>query len=627
MFAVNGKIIRVDLTHGKVEVKEYGEELAKKYFGGSGLAAYIFTSEFNNRVDPLSPENPLFIMPGLLTGTPVLTAVRTSVCARSPLTGVWGEANVGGYWGTELKRAGYDGAIFIGKSPTPVYLWVNDEKIELRDASSFWGKNSFEADELLRRATDPKAKVMTIGLSGERMARLASIMTEGTSARAAGRTGLGAVMGAKQLKGVVVKGSKRISLAREKELIESLKQIVPPAIKWRAHAKALGTNNDIPGDLRRGDLPIRNWQLGVGGWSEKAIKITGKTAVEKYLDSHYGCNRCPLRCGKEYKLAKGPYAGIVNKGPEYETVAGFGSNLDIDDMEAIIVANSICNDYGVDTIGASGVIAVVMEAFERGVLKANDLDGIEARWGDSDCMLKLLMKLVTLEGVGRILAHGTNALRQWIGDIAEEFILDVKGLNIPEHDPRASIASALSYATSNRGACHLEGMVHSVEYGNNTLKDYGYEMVDASSFEGKGKMTAICQNYMATFNALGLCKFSFAGRVSPSIMTRWTNYVMGWNLTEHELMKVGERVYNIKRLFNNRLGVSRKDDAIPPRIATLARKEGGAAGQLPFLNKMLPEYYEIRGWDEFGIPAPEKIKELGLEHLMSCRDEAFKKKK
>lgn len=624
MYGVNGKIIRIDLTTRSIKIDEYEEELAKKYFGGSGIAAYFFTSQFDNRVDPLSPGNPLFIMNGLLTGTPVLTACKTSICARSPLTGIWGESTIGGFWGAELKWAGYDGMLFTGKSASPVYLWVNGEEVELRDASAIWGKNTFETDELLRKATHPKARVMCIGRAGERGSKLASIMAEGTAARAAGRTGLGAVMGAKGIKGIVVKTreKKRISLARETELIKSLKEIVPSVVKYREGSRLFGTNGSIAGSNQMGDLPIKNWQLG--DWSEKVNKISGQAAVEQYLARHYACYGCPIRCGKELKWDTGPYAGIVTKGPEYETAAGFGSNLLIDDLKSVLLANTICNDYGVDTISASGVIAVIMDAFERGLIKAKDIDGIEARWGDGDAMLKLLQKLVTGEGVGKILADGTQAVRGWMGGVAEELTISVKGLDFPYHDPRAFMSCGLSYATSNRGACHLEGMVHSVEWGT-PLKDYGYENVNRFSFEGKGKMTALCQNYMAALNALGLCKFIFLGRVGPSIAAQWTNYVMGWGLTMEEFMTVGERLFNLKRLFNVRLGISRKDDNLPPRILTLDRKEGSAAGNLPYLNKMLPEYYETRGWDEFGIPTLKKIEELGLSHLKAYQASGLKK--
>jgi aldehyde:ferredoxin oxidoreductase len=284
-------------------------------------------------------------------------------------------------------------------------------------------------------------------------------------------------------------------------------------------------------------------------------------------------------------------------------------------MESIILANIICNDYGVDTISASAVIAVVMEAYDRGILETKDLDGLEARWENADDMLNLLRKLVSGEGVGKILGNGTPAVAEWLGDFGKEIVIATKGLDPPLHDPRASFGSGLSFATSNRGACHLEGMTHSIEYGNDVLKDYGYEKVDRFAIEGKAKLTATGQDFMAVYNALGLCKLAYVGRVGPEIATDWTNYVMGWNLTEKDLMKIGERIYNVKRLFNNRLNVTRQDDSLALRILTLKRTEGTAAGQLPCLNRMLSEYYEIRGWDEMGIPSIKKIEELDIGHL------------
>jgi len=628
MYGVNGKIIFVNLNTRKIKIEEYNEELVKKYFGGSGLAGYFFTSKFDNRANPFSPENPLFIINGLLTGTPVLTACKTSICARSPLTGIWGESTIGGFWGAELKKAGYDGIIFTGRSSSPIYLWINGSEIEIRDASNIWGKNTFEASDVLIKATHPKAKVMTIGQAGEKMFKLASIISEGGTARAAGRTGLGAVMGSKNLKGIVVlkDNDYDIKIAKKSELIKSLKEITPSVIEARQASSYFGTNGAIMGSYVKGDLPIKNWQLS--SWSEDQVnKISGQEAVNQYFAKHYGCFSCPIHCAQELKWDTGLYAEFINKAPEYETAAGFGANLLIDDLKSILLANIICNDYGVDTIGASAVIAVIMEAFEREIITSKDLDGIEARWGDGEAMLKLLYKLVKGEGIGKIMADGTQSLSQWLGPIVEEFILSVKGLDFALHDPRAWMSHGLSYATSNRGACHLEGMVHSIEWGT-PLKEYGYIDVDRFSFEGKGKMTAINQNYMAIFNALGLCKFIFlGGNVGPSVAAIWTNQVMGWDLTMEEFMLVGERIYNLKRLFNNRLGVTRKDDKLPPRILNLAFKEGTTAGRLPYLNKMLSDYYDFRGWDEWGIPTDKKLEELDLQYLAHYRKEGLAYKK
>jgi len=615
----NGKLLRVDLSKKNIDTEVVDEGLVRKYFGGSGLAGYLFTKEFDIQVDPLSPENPLFIVTGLLTGTPVLTACKTSVCSRSPLTGIWGEATVGGFWGAELKHSGYDGVIFIGRSDRPVYLWVCGETVELKNASEIWGNNTFESDRLMRAETDAKAKVMCIGQAGERKAKLASIMVEGTAARAAGRTGLGAVMGSKQLKGIVVRRTKgfKLELADRSELMQSLQEISPSVVEYRKASKLFGTNGAIGGSSDMGDLPVKNWQIG--DWSEKVNKISGQRAVEKYLAKHYACHACSIRCGKELKWDEGLYSGIVNKGPEYETVAGFGSNLLIDDLKAVVTANAICNDYGVDTIGASAVIAAITEACDRKLITADDLDGIAPRWGDAEAMLELLTKLVSGDGIGKKLENGTQELAHWFGDEINDYILAAKGLDFALHDPRAFMSLGLSYATSNRGACHLEGMVHSIEWGT-PLKDYGYEGVDRFSFDGKGKMTAISQNYMACMNALGLCKFIFLGRVGPSIANKWTRLVMGWDMSLEEFMQVGERLYNLKRLFNVKLGVTRKSDNLPKRIFTLALKDGGTKGHLPDIDRLLPDYYDARGWDEHGIPKSETIDALGLNHIKSFLD-------
>lgn len=609
-----GNILRIDLTTGDVKEEKLNEKVARKYIGGSGLGAKILFEETDEKTDPLGADNVLIFMTGPLTGTIVPTSGRHAVVAKSPLTGIWGEGDVGGHWGIGLKKAGYDGIIIKGKSPKPVYLWINDGNVEIRDAAHLWGKDTFETDKLVKEETNEKAVVSAIGQAGENLVKIASIMTDGLDARAVGRSGLGAVMGSKNLKAIAVYGNRKIEVAQKDKLKQLTKKLAPEMLKKAKGMHDYGTAGGLITMEYVGDLPIRNWTQGK--WEEGANEISGQKMAETILTRNYYCGSCVIGCGRTVKLDSGDYAGVEQAGPEYETLASLGALCLVDDLNAIALANEWCNRYGIDTISTGGVIAFAMEAYEHGLITKEDTGGMEINWGDSDVMLELIHRIAHRKGIGDLLAEGVKKAADKIGGIAPEFAIHSKGLEFPAHDPRAYNSIAVGYATSNRGACHLQAFSHGFEKGL-TMPEVGYpESRDRFEVDGKGVMTAKAQNLMCMFDSIKMCKFSLFGGITITDMVNFLNYVTGWDMDIDEFMQAGERMFNLKRLYNVRCGISRKDDTIPGRILTHKRKEGGAAENLPPLGRMLSEYYDYRGWTQEGIPKKEKLIKLGLEEYI-----------
>jgi len=609
-----GRLLEVDLRSGQIGERDVPERDYRDYLGGSGLAAKILYEELDPEVDPLEPENALIFMAGLLTGTVVPCACRIVVCARSPLSGIWNESTAGGYWGAHLRFSGYDGIIVRNRSEKPVYLWISDQGVELRDATSIWGKDAFETDELLRQETNARAKVAAIGPAGEKMVRFASVTYEGTMARASGRGGIGAIMGSKNLKAIVTHGKKRIDLRDKDGLHRLLKEDVPFLKKGAAGLTAYGTPGGVEAVEATGDLPIKNWQLG--SYKEGAHRIAGQTNLPTHLEAHHSCHACPIRCSKTIKITHGAYACTAEHQPEYETIAGFGANCLNDNWEVIAAANDKCSRYGLDTISTSAAVAFAMEAYENGVITKEDTDGLEIAWGSADTILKLVDLIAQREGVGDVLAEGTRRAADKLGGLAPEFVMDAKGMDIAFHDPRAFTSMAVNYATANRGGCHLEGLTYFIGRGI-PLPDMGYtDPPDPAVPEGKAKLCYDLQNYMSIFNPLGLCKFLFIGRVGPKMIAQWVGKVTGWEMDQERLIGLGEKIFNLKRMYNVRLGISRKDDTLPPRMVAEPKPDGKAAGVVPHLGLMLSEYYQLRGWSKEGIPTPETLKEQGLESML-----------
>jgi aldehyde:ferredoxin oxidoreductase len=603
------RILEVDLSSGQSKVIKYGEEALHKYLGGSGLAASILLDRFDSSLDPFHPQNPLIFMTGLFTGIPVPCGCRVSICTKSPLR-IWGEANAGGYWGPELKFTGFDGLIVTGEAKEPSYLWVTPKGVEIRSAKALWGKGTFETTEELVKQTDLKARVATIGPAGESLSYMAGIITGGPEARVMARSGPGSVMGAKNLKAVVVRGDQKPFIANQKILQEVTKEFLPN-LKFVEGLSKFGTASVIESKEAAGVLPIKNFTQA--HW-DKAKRIAGPALVAKYLERHYGCYSCPIRCGKDVKGPEGPYAGVVGHGPEYETLSAFGSLILNDDLKSLIHLNFLCNDLGLDSMSAGITAAFAIESNLRGYVKEND--GLDLQWGNTQAVGVLLEKIARRQGIGAIFADGVEKASQALGKETEHFALHSKGVEVSMSNPTPTVSLALSWATSNRGACHLEGFSHQVE-GGVPFPEMGYTKgMDGISGEGKGRMTALMQNYMAVFNALGLCKFLFFARVSHETLCKWLKGLAGWDLTSKDLMEMGDRLYNLKRAYNILLGVNAERDVVPPRILENLRPGKPISEGSKLFFDMRKEYYEARGWDENGIPTREKLLSLGLEGVV-----------
>lgn len=607
-----GKLLCVDLMQGKITEEPLDVELAHSYIGGSGLGAFLLYRDTGPGTDPLGPDNPLLFLTGPLTGTRALTSGRYAVVTRSPLTGIWAEADAGGRFGPQLKRAGYDGIIVRGCADKPVYLYVDDGRVELRAADDLWGKDTYETEEIIRERTAPDVSVACIGPAGENLVLIASIMNEGSHGRAAGRAGVGAVMGSKNLKAIAVRGSHTVPVAHPEELESSLRSFAPILVKNMKSRHLYGTAGGVISTEQIGDFPLENWRRG--SWPEGAAKVSGQVMAETMLTGYYYCERCPVGCGREVKADTrwGPVAGA---GPEYETIGTLGGLCLIDDLAAIARGGELCNRYGLDTISTGAAVAFAMECYENGLVTKADADGLELTWGNADAMLGLIEQIALRRGLGALLAEGTVRAAARIGGLAPEFTVHSKGLEFPAHDPRGLSSLAVGYATSNRGACHLQGFTHALEVAVSMPELNLPNILDRFADTGKGVATAAMQNLMCLFDSLKLCKFLLYGGAKVHHLVEWLNLVTDWDLDVPEFLLIGERLFNLKRMYNVRLGVSRKDDTISPRIL-VHRRGGGAGDHLPALGRMLSEYYEARGWNEEGIPRPETLDRLGLSTLV-----------
>lgn len=602
------KIGVINLAARTSEDMTVSDDLLKKYIGGSGLGVYFLFKYGAHRADPLSPENPLVFMNGPFQGTGIPTSGRHQILARSPLTDGFGESDCGGTFGYHLKRAGYDGLIFLGKASSPVYTAVTDGRIEIRDGAFLWGKDTFETEEELFAIEGKSAAVSCIGPAGENQALLANVMHDGINARAAGRGGMGAVMGSKNLKAIVARGGAKTLMADEGAVRAKSAEKAKLYVEKMGAMTRFGTPGGVAFAEQNGDLPLKNWSMG--SWSEEVKSITGEAMAETILTGNWGCTACPIRCGRDVA-----FNGISGAGPEYETIGMLGSNCLINDLKAIARGNDLCNRMGIDTIGGGSAVAFTMELFERGIISEETV-GYPVNWGDGEAMLRLLSDICEKRGFGEILALGTKKAAQKIGRGAEKYAMHSKGMDMPAHDPRCYKSLAAGYATSNRGACHLAGFSYSFER-SAVYPDLGVDAVlDRTADEGKGKMNVGFQNLMGVLDSLKMCKFPISHTRIDDLLT-WLNGITGWDMDGPELLKAGERIFNLKKLFNVACGLTKEDDSLPERILKEPRGTGGSPDYLPDLEAQLAEYYRERGWTQDGTPLPEKIKSLELEEFVS----------
>jgi aldehyde:ferredoxin oxidoreductase len=612
-----GRILRVDLTRGRVQEEALRLDWARKYVGGAGLASRYYYDETPAGVDAYGPENRLIFMTGPLTGTASPSAARYSVVARSPLTGMWGQANSGGSFGPALKRSGYDGIIFKGIAPEPVYLAIVNGTAELRPAGDLWGQSVPETDDALQGIADQMVTVAAIGPAGENRVRFAAIINN--KHRAAGRCGLGAVMGAKRLKAIACAGRRSIDLAEPKTFHQKARRqydLVDESI-LKVGFEAFGTNMVSDMVNVRGGYPTNNWQFGE---FEEIDAVGAQGLTDSVFVEGVNCFACPVACGRGTEIREGKWKGRHGEGPEYETANSLGAMCGVSDMNAITMANYLCNEYGLDTISAGSTIAFAMECYQRGILTGEQTGGLTLTFGDGDLVVELVEKIARRVGIGDLLAEGSRVVAERLGHDTIQFAMQVKGLELPAYDPRAAKITGLGYVTANRGGDHITGYVQGP-----TFIDAPFLLIEDSSigdpFVANPEETPVLidlENALTVMDAVGGCKFmgilltadDIAGLIAAAT---------GWDFDETEFRRCGERIYNLNRACCVREGVTSAQDQLPGRLMNEPLPTGPAAGMVidhDTLAMMKDAYYRARGWDPVsGIPTPERLHELGLDFL------------
>lgn len=603
-------IIKINLTTSQIDTFTPPAEWERDYLGGASLAARMLYEALTPGLDPLSPAAPLLFQTGSLTGTGGPAMGRFMICALSPATGLWGESNCGGFWGPELRKAGFDGLLVTGQAPKPVYLWIQDGEVEIRDAAHLWGMETYQTQAaIINELGDAKTKVAAIGPAGESRLPLALILTG--HGRVAGRTGMGAVMGSKNLKAVAVRGRGTIPLAQP-DTYGTLRSQLNRALRTDSMTRLfheLGTAGGADYFDYLGEMPKRYFSSGV---FEGVSKITGATMTETILTKTKACHACVIACGRVVRLGDDEEE---RKGPEYETIVGFGPNLLIDDLAAITRLGELCDRFGIDTISLSNTIGLAFSLFEDGKITEADTGGLSLHWGDIRGVERLVRQTARGEGFGTLLGEGARALGERFG--AGEAAVHVNGLEVPYHDPRGGSGMALVYATSPRGACHNQSDYYRVDMGH-LEDDLEMEYLPPRAGAEKAPNVARHQNWRTAFNAFGMCIFA---NLPPGQVLELVNAATGMDHTLEDVILSGERAWNLKRVINIRLGLRRENDTLPqPLLEPLP--DGGAAGYKIPLDEMLQAYYAARGWDsQTGYPSPAKLRALGLEWVSVFSDQ------
>lgn len=620
-----GSIAWIDLSEGTTRTSPLDPDLASRFLGGRGLGAVVLRDHVADRTDPFAPQNPLVFTVGPFTGTPWPTGARSHVTFHSPLTGIYGYANAGGFFGAALRRAGYDALIITGRAEKPVYLEVTPDAVSIKSAEHLWGQGVHAAHRAL---AGRGARVVCIGPAGENAVRVASIMADGN--RAMARCGGGGVMGSKHLKAVVARGRMDLDLPED---FKAEARRAFDRVRDHPHVEGLrdwGTVVLVAGKNATGDLPAYNHQQGQVPWAQK---VSG-AAIAKYTETNTGCFACPIRCARVTRVEGGPYAGHL-EGPEYETLDALGPLCGIEDPEVIMYANRLCNDLGMDTISTGTTIAFAMECHQRGLLDdpSRSLD-----WGDPDSLLGLIQDMAARRGLGDLLAEGSRRAAEQIGECAPQYAMHVKGMELPRQEPRIAKGFGLGHATANRGADHLYALPTIDLAGNLEAAERLFpahtvpKLMDTDDETYKPDLVVFSENYCAVSDALGVCKFSTTETYAlyPEDLARGLSALWGREISGDDLLTAGERIVNLERLYNVELGLDRTADQLPERftseplsIHTFRRsKETGEiepsadpvhVGRLRDFQSMLDRYYRLRGWDSRGVPTTEKLQELGLQ--------------
>jgi aldehyde:ferredoxin oxidoreductase len=616
-----GRILRVDLTGKKISKQILSSDFASRFLGGKGFAVKILLDELTPGINPLSSENKIVFATGPLTGSLAPCSSRGVVASKSPLTNGWGDANAGGFFNAELKFAGYDVLIVEGCSKDPVYLWINDDEVEIRKAENLWGKNTQETDSFLKKdLEDNSIQACYIGPAGENLVRFANIMS--CWHRAFGRTGLGAVMGSKKLKAIAVRGTRGFEVFRLSEFMktamEAMKQLhgylsPTPSEKIR-NTSYFGTSNLLLPMNASGMLPTRNFQSGVFEHSEE---ISGESMRKSFVVKDKACIGCPIASRKITCVKKGPYMGTCTSGPEYETIYAFGSNCGNSNLESIIKASHLCDLLGIDTISCGDVIAFAMECHENNQLSS---EIVRLNFGNSTSIIKLVEMIAYRQEVGNLLAEGTRIAAEKLG--TKDYAMESKGLELPGYDLRGAFGHALATATSDRGGCHLRGgWTIAIELWNQKwpsgpasyLQDK-CKTVNRFSSKHKGKIVKWMQDWYAAMDSIGLC-YEAEIVLNPKIVARLVSGLTGFSIDDKSLLRYGERTINLTRLFLIREGFSRNDDTLPKRFLKKPLPSGNAKGRkigLKNFERMLDDYYAARGWDSNGYPTRKKLFDLDI---------------
>ena len=620
-----GRILRVDLTGGTVSVEEIDEATYRLFPGGKALAAYLLLKNLPPHTDPLGPQNVLVLAEGLLTGAPFSTATRFTAAARSPLTGAYGESEAGGFWGAELKMAGWDAIVVTGRSERPVYLWITDDRAQIRDGAHLWRRDPEEVQATVRReVSDKLARVLQIGLGGENLVRFAAITHDLRHYN--GRTGMGAVMGSKNLKAIAVRGSRKVlDLAHDPQILSELgrklaKQVKEHPQSWDLQVK--GTPGLTRGLNAGGILPTRNFR---SGGFEGAEELTWESYEKEIFTARRSCYACAVRCKREVRVADRYQVSEAWGGPEYETVAGFGSDCGINDLQAIAKANELCGRYTLDTISTSSTVAFAMECYEHGLIGPEDTGGLELRFGNADAMVRVVGMIARREHIGDLLAEGSRRAAEVLGGDAVHFAMHVKGLDLPMHEPRGKVGVGLGYAVGEAGADHLVAYhdpalasPESVSFKGAMALGISEALPPRELSRKKAVNYALLESWSSAGKTLGMCYFGPAPRsfIQADDVVAAVRATTGWDVTVQDLLWVGERATNLARVFNIREGFSRKDDSLPDRL--FQPLEGGALAGVGIsreeFEQTLTDLYEIKGWDPVtSAPTRRRLQELGIE--------------
>jgi len=625
-----GKILRVDLTNGSITTEDFDSRLSDLYIGGRGVASKVLYDEVPPEIMPFDPENRLIFSPGALHGTGAPSASRTTVTTRSPLTGMHGDGHAGATWGGELKRAGYDLVIIQGKAEKPVYLFIHNDQVELRDAGKVWGTFTSQTHaKLCQDSDDREMCTVSIGPAGENQVRLAAVFHNGADKGASARCGLGAVMGSKNLKAIATHGTGDVGVADIEALKAAYQDYLdtiavdpycPPATKY-------GTCRFMMHRVNYGIHGAENWRYGEYDWE----KLDPEVFRSDYQIKAGACVACPVRCRRDYRITTGPFAGTTAK-VEWETIAR-SMTCGIKEPEIVIAWANLCNHYGLDVEGTGDTVAFAMECFETGILTKDDTDGLDLRFGNIDAFLELSRKIAMREGeLADTLAEGTKRASEKIGQGSEKFAINVKGGEMTAGDPRGMPVRAVSYATSTRGGDHLRSnpYIEEIMTPAEALEWWGSEeAADISKgLKGKGRMLKFSEDLVTIADVLGLCKFAFYRSATfpylykkgVHLATRLYNACSGRNLTEEEMLRTGERTWNIEKAFNTRCGATRADDDIPERFFKEPLLGGGPSGgavvERDKFERILEEYYEDRKFDpKTGLPTRGGLEKLGLKHI------------